>query len=298
MNGILKAKNIVTILTIINVAVFFLQSFTDLNLIIFALIPSFVAQGYFFQLFTYMFLHGSFLHIFINMYILMIFGTAVEEVWGSKKFLRYYLITGIGAGLCIFIVNYFVFPDLRMIPTIGASGAIFGLLLAFGVLYPNNTILLFFIIPMKAKYMVVLYGAFELYRFFTYGGDTGISHVGHLGGLLFGIIYFMFIDKKSRKPSKTSRIIRSKLTKTVNKQVTANEVKKEDINKLNAVLNKLEQSDSLSDNEYQIVNYHNIMNDGKGEISCNFSDFNNSDSYCQKCEDYIKCILRKINSLL
>jgi membrane associated rhomboid family serine protease len=193
INRVAKSQNIVMTLLIINVAVFFLQEFT--NLAIFALIPSLVAQGYIFELFTYMFLHGGFFHIFINMYALLIFGTAIEQIWGSKKFLIYYLITGIGAGLCIFIMNYFVIPDLMNIPTIGASGAIFGILLAFGILFPDNIILLFFVIPLKAKYMVILYGGLELYFFFTQSA-SGISHVGHLGGLLAGILYFVFIDKK------------------------------------------------------------------------------------------------------
>ena len=296
MNGIKRYKSVVLPLVAINVIVFFLQATASYNLTVFALIPSFVAQGYIFQILTYMFLHGGFFHLFINMYILLIFGSMVEDSWGPKKFLIYYFITGVGAGLCIFIMNYFVFPELRFVPTIGASGAIFGLLLAYAVLYPNNVIYLFFIIPIKAKYLVILYGAFELYNLLD-GRNTGISHVGHLGGLLFGILYFLFTGKKSKKATKA---IKYKITKTIGTPTSSNKIKKEDNVKLNIILNKLEQSgkNSLSDSDYQIINYHNIMNDGKSEISCSLSDFNNADSYCLKCESYTKCILRKINSLI
>jgi hypothetical protein len=236
------------------------------------------------------------------MYALIIFGTAIEQTWGAKKFLKYYFFTGIGAGLCIFIMNYFVFPELMETHTIGASGAVFGILLAFGVLFPDSIILLFFVIPMKAKYIVILYGGFELYYFF-FQSNSGISHVGHLGGLLFGIIYFVFIDKKSRKASKKIRAKAiSAITKQITKQASANEAKREDINKLTAILNKLEQKDSLSDSDCQIINYYGIMNDGKNneedENLCDSSDFNNSDMYCLKCENYIKCVLRKINSII
>ena len=298
MKRIKNSKNVVMILLIINVGIFFLMGFT--NLAIFALIPSLISQGWVFQLFTYMFLHGSFLHLLVNMYALLIFGTVIEQEWGTKKFLIYYFVTGIGAGICIFIMNFFIHPEFMNIPTIGASGAVFGILLAFGILFPDNIILLFFVLPIKAKYMVILYGGLELYFLFSQP-HSGISHIGHVGGLLVGILYFVFVEKKSRKASKKIRAKAiSAIAKQITKQASANEAKRADINKLNEILNKfeLDGTDSLSKSDYQLINYYNKTNNKDDDIMCDSLDFNNSDSYCLKCESYIQCILRKINSII
>ena len=130
------------------------------------LIPALVTEkGFIWQIFTYMFLHSStnFVHIFFNMYALLIFGVPIEQEWGSKRFLLYYLICGAGAGLAIYLINLIHMNISYYVPTIGASGAVFGLLLAFGMLFPDAELLLFFILPIKAKYLVILYGGLELY---------------------------------------------------------------------------------------------------------------------------------------
>ncbi len=141
--------------------------------------------GYFepWQLISYSFLHGGFNHLFFNMFALWMFGLSVEKIWGSLKFVQYYFICVLGAGLIQLVVQYLAnSPN----PTIGASGAVFGLLLAYGVMWPNNKlILLFFPVPIKAKWFVLIYGAAELI-FGVTDAMPQVAHFAHLGGLLFG----------------------------------------------------------------------------------------------------------------
>jgi membrane associated rhomboid family serine protease len=140
------------------------------------------------QLFTYLFLHDpfGFGHILFNMLMLWMFGMDLERDWGTKRFLRYYFLCGIGAGICDVVVNAAVGTlDTR---TIGASGAIYGLLLAFGLLYPDRTVLMSLLFPIKAKYFVIIMGAIA---FLSSIGSSGskVSNVAHLGGMLFGYAY-------------------------------------------------------------------------------------------------------------
>ncbi len=184
------------------------------------------------QILSHMFMHGGFFHLFFNMYALFIFGQVLETVWGPKRFLLYYLVTGIGAAFTHEAVIWFqyhhlaqsispenlqlvlakgsaylsegkVFTDHAMqsmqmllnTPTVGASGAIFGVLLAFGVLFPNTQLMLLFPpIPIKAKYLVIGYGALELYLALTQPGSN-IAHTAHLGGMLFGYILLRYWRK-------------------------------------------------------------------------------------------------------
>lgn len=224
-----------------------------------------------YQFITYMFMHGGFSHIFFNMFALWMFGSVLEQVWGPKKFLLYYIITGIGAALVHYLVFYYqitpvlnsidafiAHPDLASLQqfasthqfnisdssgdfyqsfenfklsfntlqqdpgnmqamqesvnfvtqyrehyldlpvVVGASGAIYGLLLAFGMLFPNSLIYLYFFIPMKAKWFVIIFGALELFSGF-YDQNSGVAHFAHLGGMIFGFILIMFWKKKSNK---------------------------------------------------------------------------------------------------
>ena len=146
------------------------------------------------QLVTYMFLHAGIMHILFNMLALWMFGTPLEQDWGTRRFLKYYFLCGLAAGVCVLIANLIAGEQYRAIPTLGASGAIFGLLVAFGVLYPNQVVLVMFLFPMKAKYMVMIYAAIEL--MLTFGPNTGVSTVAHLGGMAFGYVYL-----KHRMPS-------------------------------------------------------------------------------------------------
>jgi membrane associated rhomboid family serine protease len=152
----------------------------------FALTPVMVLQHFaIWQLATYMFLHGNITHIFFNMLVLWMCGTLLEPDWGTRRFLKYYFVCGIGAGICDLIVNVLV--GHWDIPTLGASGAIFGLLLAFGVLYPNMTVMVMFVFPMKAKYMVMIYGLIAFLG--ALDVNSGVSNVAHLGGMAVGYAY-------------------------------------------------------------------------------------------------------------
>jgi membrane associated rhomboid family serine protease len=138
------------------------------------------------QLFTYMFLHGGFMHILFNMIALLIFGPALEMTWGSKKFVIYYMLCGLGGGLAHVLISPMIAGGAA--PLVGASGAIFGLLAAFGLMFPNQILLLNFFIPMKAKYAVMLYILFEI---FSLPSHDNVGHLAHLGGAVVGIIYLL-----------------------------------------------------------------------------------------------------------
>ena len=144
---------------------------------------------------TYMFLHGGFGHLFFNMYALYLFGGMLERVWGTKKFLFYYFATGIGAAL-IHIGVQVLTSDYA--PTIGASGAIFGLLLAYAMLYPDSMMgLVFPPITMKAKWFVLIYAAIELVLGVS-GAKSGVAHFAHLGGLVVGLIIMLYWKSRHR----------------------------------------------------------------------------------------------------
>ncbi|MBN8716804.1 MAG: rhomboid family intramembrane serine protease [Pseudomonadota bacterium] len=139
------------------------------------------------QLVTYAFLHGGLLHIAFNMLALVMFGAPLEYVWGERRFLAYYFVSVIGAGLCQLAVgSYALAHGADPYPTIGASGGVFGLLLAYGMLFPNQRVMLLFPpIPMRARTLVIVYGLFELGLGVT-GLQPGVAHFAHLGGMLFG----------------------------------------------------------------------------------------------------------------
>ena len=220
-----------------------------------------------YQLITYMFMHGSFTHIFFNMFALWMFGNVLENVWGAKRFLIYYLVCGIGAVLLHYTIHYFeIQPTLNLLNdyisnpatekfkelfasgtldfssiqekepfqtilndfqsqaisgntekamqtsvdfvleykkaflnapvVVGASGSIFGLLLAFGMMFPNSMIYMYFLFPIKAKWFVVLYGAMELFFAIKPGQDDNIAHYAHLGGMLFGFILIKIWNRR------------------------------------------------------------------------------------------------------
>lgn len=135
------------------------------------------------QLVTYMFLHAGFFHILFNMFALWMFGGELERTWGTRRFLWYYFITGVGGGLTLVLLN----PS-SLVATLGASGAIYGILLAYGMLFSDRLIYLYFFIPIKAKYFVMIMGAIEFLSALSRPGDM-ISHVAHLGGMVFGFVY-------------------------------------------------------------------------------------------------------------
>lgn len=168
------------------------------------------------QLLTYMFMHANFSHLFFNMFAVWMFGRVLEQVWGPKRFLTYYIVCGIGAGLIQELVQYIQYAplwsnyetvntELGVIPvetllnrltTVGASGAVFGILLAFGMLFPNSQMFVFPLpVPIKAKYFVIGYAVIEL--LFGISGSDNVAHFAHLGGMLFGLIFIIYWRKKN-----------------------------------------------------------------------------------------------------
>ncbi len=175
-------------LMIVMGAVFFLQEIVSSDIIVYlGLWPIMVwSKYYLWQLFTYIFLHGGLTHLLFNLLALYMFGGELESSWGSKKFLFYFFFCGIGAA--VFTVVFFRHEYMVII---GASGAIYGILLAFGWLFPDRQILIYFLFPIPAKYFVIIFGLIELYS--SKGGTGGgIAHLTHLGGLLFGLIYMAY----------------------------------------------------------------------------------------------------------
>lgn len=212
-------NNIPTItknLLIVNVVVFlatylFRTMGVDLNNVLglhFFLAPDF----HIYQLFTYMFAHGGFSHIFFNMFALWMFGCIVERTWGPKKFLTYYIVCGVGAGLFQELAQFAIASEqlshftlaqtmkvananaafLNLWTTVGASGAVYGILLAFGMLYPEERIFIFPLpVPIKAKWFVMGYAAIELFMAYSSTGD-GVAHLAHLGGMVFGFFLIRY----------------------------------------------------------------------------------------------------------
>ncbi len=148
------------------------------------------------QLISYGFLHGDLMHLFFNMFALYMFGLPIERLWGAKRFLIYYFVCLIGAALIQLGVAA-LSGDIY--PTIGASGAVFGLLLAYGLMFPNSTIMLLIPpIPMKAKYFVIGYGLLTLFFGMT-GTMAGVAHFAHLGGMLFGFLLILYWGRGRRR---------------------------------------------------------------------------------------------------
>jgi len=139
------------------------------------------------QLLSYGFLHGGIAHLLFNMLALVMFGAPLEQTWGERRFLTYFLVCVAGAGLCqLLVVTWSFSNDGMLIPTVGASGGVFGLLLAYGLLFPNQRVMLLFPpIPMKARTLVIVYGVISLLLGVT-GTQSGVAHFAHLGGMLFG----------------------------------------------------------------------------------------------------------------
>ncbi|HPH32405.1 MAG TPA: rhomboid family intramembrane serine protease [Chitinophagaceae bacterium] len=173
------------------------------------------------QLITHMFMHGSFAHLFFNMFGLWMFGAAIEHRYGAKRFLQFYIISGLGAAVLHMGILYLemepimdIFRRLPMeeqleliespsfkvnVATLGASGAVFGCLAAFGYLYPNSIIMINFLLPMKAKWLVLIYAGMELLLAFRNSAGDTVAHFAHLGGALTGFLLVYFWNKRNRR---------------------------------------------------------------------------------------------------
>ena len=225
------------------------------------------------QLITYQFMHGGLSHIFFNMFALWMFGSSIENVFGSKKFLIFYLLAGISAGL----LHLFVSPFLGGVPavTIGASGSVYGVLIAYALFFPDNLIFLYFLIPVKAKYLI---GFLIVIEFMAVdSASSGVAHLAHLGGALFAFLYIMFdknsyvslknVFKKSYyyKSAPKKDIFTNPFSKSSRSSNDAEDAKYYDINRkdeddvsqaeIDAILDKISQSgyQNLSDREKKIL---------------------------------------------
>ena len=183
------ATRTIKALITVNIAVYVLQIISHLlgsNAIdlYFGLVPIRVTHSLMlWQFGTYMFLHGGVFHILFNMITLYMFGNELERYWGTSRFLKYYFITGIGAGIC----SWLVAANSGAV-VIGASGAIYGLLLAYGITYPNRIVYLNFLLPLKVKWLVIIMGAMAFLSSLG-GSDSGIANIAHLGGMVVGYLY-------------------------------------------------------------------------------------------------------------
>jgi membrane associated rhomboid family serine protease len=176
------------VLIIANIIVYVIQRLMPVSTIYLSLSAvGVIRYHYFWQFVTYMFAHGGISHILFNMLALFMFGSAVEKRIGSKEFLLYYFITGIGAGVFSFIVYLFSGTNALLL---GASGALFAVQLAYAVLFPQSIIYIWGIIPLRAPVMVLLFTAVELFSAFT-NVNSGVAHLTHLAGFGFGYVYFL-----------------------------------------------------------------------------------------------------------
>ena len=219
-------KNLLVINVLAFLATWVLEN-SGINLTALGGLHFFLASDFhFYQFFTYMFLHAGFTHILFNMFALWMFGSVIERVWGPKKFLFYYIVCGVGAGLVQELVQYADYymqglsayeyvsvGDTRMSmaaylnlrTTIGASGAVYGILLAFGMIFPNERLFIIpFPFPIKAKWLIVGYIAIEFFS--AMGQNDGVAHMAHLGGMLFG---FLLIRYWQKHPDSSQRYGRS-----------------------------------------------------------------------------------------
>jgi membrane associated rhomboid family serine protease len=183
-------------LLVANIAVFILQGFFPGFTQAFALTPAIAMEGAYWQFISYMFLHGGSLHIFLNMFVLIIFGFGVERALGTQKYLALYFISGLGSAfLHIFLTGE------SMIPMLGASGALFGVLTAYGFLFPKNWIIMFPGIPMPAIAAVFVFAGIEIFLGFS-GLQPGVANFGHLGGIVTGIALMLIWKYTGRKKKK------------------------------------------------------------------------------------------------
>ncbi len=226
------------------------------------------------QLITYQFMHGGFSHILFNMFALWMFGSSIENVFGSKKFLIFYLLAGISAGL----LHLFFSPLLGGVPalTIGASGSVYGVLIAYALFFPDNLIFLYFLIPVKAKYLI---GFLIVIEFLAVdSASSGVAHLAHLGGALFGFLFIMF-DKNSyvelknlfkrsyfyKSTSKSQNNIFDNIAGTFRRNTSVDEANYYDINskdesevtqaEIDEILDKISQSgyQNLTEREKKIL---------------------------------------------
>ena len=239
--------NAIKVLIYINFVIFILQTLSrseSLFFPLFGLVPKLVwSEKMIWQPVTYLFFHGGIWHVLINMFVLWMFGSELERLWGKNHFLKFYFITGVGSGLATMLVNV-----QSITPVVGASGAVYGVLLAYGVTYPNRTVYLYGIIPIKSLWFVLGIGFIAFMS--SFDNMSQVSHVTHLSGMLIG--YFMI-----KKPIKLKGLWFQLRKKTLEyqiqreeKELSKNFIVEQDINQ---ILDKINQEgfDSLTEKEQE-----------------------------------------------
>lgn len=186
-----------------NVAVYVMQVLAgDWIVRNFGLVPALVERGEVWRLFTYQFLHGNALHLGLNMFVLWMFGSELEPRWGSRFFLRYYFVCALGGGILFTLVRLGTW-----IPSVGASGAIYGILMAYAMWFPNRQVYLYFVLPIRVRYLVLFLILLETTQAIQSTG-TGIAHTAHLGGMAFGYGYLRWKGVDGFRPFSSGTIRR------------------------------------------------------------------------------------------
>ena len=244
----------------INFAIFILQSISSSEIMFFSnfgLVPKLVwSQLKIWQPFTYMFFHGDIWHVLINMFVLWMFGSELERAWGKKNFLHFYFITGVGSGL-----GTMLFGLQSTIPIVGASGAIYGVLLAYGVMFPNRTVYLYGIIPIKSIWFVIGIGVIAFFS--SFNNFTNISHLTHLFGMIIGYLYLKRpIHFRSLWFSVFKKVLEYRIQSQEKKISRSVEMERD----LNSILDKINREGfkSLTQEEEQRL-YKNSKNLSKGK---------------------------------
>ena len=244
----------------VNFAIFILQSISSSEIIFFSnfgLVPKLVwSHLKIWQPFTYMFFHGDIWHVLINMFVLWMFGSELERVWGKKNFLRFYFITGVGSGL-----GTMLFGLQSTIPIVGASGAIYGVLLAYGIMFPNRTVYLYGIIPIKSIWFVIGIGVIAFFS--SFNNFTNISHLTHLFGMIIGYVYLKRpVHFRSLWFSVFKKVLEYRIQNQEEKISRSVEIERD----LNSILDKINREGfkSLTQEEEERL-YKNSKNLSKGK---------------------------------
>jgi len=243
--------NGVKLLLIANTIIFLLVELSGVQYELFyknfGLVPSKVwAHFMIWQPFSYLFLHGGFIHLLFNMFILWMFGKDLEQTWGFINFLKYYFACGIGAGVITALMSWG-----SHIPVIGASGAIYGLLLAYGLLYPNRIVYLYGLFPVKVKFMIIGLGVMAFFASMT-SADSTVSHITHLSGMVVGFIFLQYKLSFLKLKFWFTKRQYKKVQKTSFKQETKDANFRQKVDK---ILEKLNDNgwESLNEDEQQIL---------------------------------------------
>ena len=229
----------------LNLLLFILKSISrgEINLVeIFGLSPETI-WPLVWQPFTYMFIHGDFWHVAINMLVLFLFGSELETIWGRQGFIKYYIITGVGSGLIWILFQSFSSSSAYLI---GASGAVYGILTAYGLMFPNRIVYIYFLFPVKVKWFVIILGAVAFFS--SLGSHSNISHLTHLSGMIIGFTYLRF-NRQWKKVifSMRKQILESKIKREENLKKKKRKLQ-EDVDQILDRINQVGY-DGLSDSE-------------------------------------------------